>query len=340
MAFRRPVKLDGSNLRNMTDAEILLLQQEAIRQHGLNPAVTLTYDAGNGTLATIPDYRYQAGPLASGSSPWPTPTQAGAVTVNYNHTVLSNPGESFPSRGNQSYSNFSYPVYLDGGDIRPMTTQDYFDTIITPAKDYLITNEGTDDNLYRAGTYTIHTTNSLSGATLVDANPIFSDTQADVTAFNAGSLPEVQDQPLHVQHYYLHRFDPVAGIDYVPPVVQKIDTYDLQSMPSVEYSSLTANLMRWNTLNGVDYTANVTRTKYIRYQYWPVAGAGATALPGTTADARGSSMANTLTGLQTIRYEQPNSTTYYAQYVPVGAATAYTTWNLIIAYIDNTGAYQ
>ena len=42
MAFRRPVKLDGGNLRNMSDAEILLLQQEAIRQYGLNPSTTLT----------------------------------------------------------------------------------------------------------------------------------------------------------------------------------------------------------------------------------------------------------------------------------------------------------
>lgn len=323
----------------MTDAEILLLQQEAIRQYGLNPSVTLSYDAGNGNLANIPDYRYQAGPLASSSSPWPTPTQSGAVTVNFNHTFLIFPSDAFPQRGTQSYSNFSYPVYLDGGNVRPMTTQDYFDTIITPAKDYLITNEGTDDNLYRAGTYTIHTTNSLSGATLVDANPIFSDTQADVTAFNAGSLPETLDQPLHVQHYYLHRFDPVAGVDFVPPVVQKIDTYDLQSMPSVEYSALSQNLIRWNVEQGVDYTQNVTRTKYLRYQYWATAGAGAAALP-STADARGSSMANTLTGSQTIRYEQPNSTTYYAQYVPVGAASAYTTWNLIAVYMDNTGAYQ
>ena len=219
-----------------------------------------------------------------------------------------------------------------------MTTQDFYDTLITPAKDYLITNEGTDDNLYRAGTYTIHTTNSLTGATLVDANPIFTDTQADITAFNAGSLPEVQDQPTTVQNYYLHRFDPVAGVDFVPPVVQKIDTNDLQAMPSAMYSSLAANNIRWNVDNGADYLG--TYTKYIVYQYWVTAGAGSQALPGTTSDARGSSMANNYTSSSTVRTEQPNSTTYYAQTVPSGSPSSYSTWNLIIAYVDNSGTYQ
>ena len=44
-------------------------------------------------------------------------------------------------------------------------TQDYFDTIITPAKDYLVSPDGSEDNLYRAGTYTIHTLSGLSGTT-------------------------------------------------------------------------------------------------------------------------------------------------------------------------------
>lgn len=342
MAFRRPVKLDGGNLRNMSDAEILLLQQEAIRQYGLNPSTTLTYSNGGGNLANIPDYRLQAGALATGSSPWPSSAAATTVTVNNQHTVQARAlsGAAFPYREATGYANFSYPVYLDGSNVRAMTTNDFYDTIITPAKDYLITNEGTDDNLYRAGTYTIHTTNSLTGATLVDANPIFTDTQADVTAFSAGSLPEVQDQPTTVQNYYLHRFDPVAGVDFVPPVVHKIDTNDLQVMPSAQYSALAADQIRYNVDNGYDYSGGSTFTKYITYQYWTVAGTGAAALPGTTSDARGSSMANNYTSSSTVRTEQPNSTTYYSQTVPSGSPSAYSTWNLIIAYQDNGGTYQ
>ena len=342
MAFRRPVKLDGGNLRNMSDAEILLLQQEAIRQYGLNPSTTLTYSNGGGNLTNIPDYRLQAGALATGSSPWPSSAAATTVTVNNQHTLFARAltGHAFPQREANSYANFSYPVYLDGSNVRAMTTDDFFDTIITPAKDYLITNEGTDDDLYRAGTYTIHTTNSLTGATLVDANPIFTDTQADITAFSAGSLPEVQDQPSTVQNYYLHRFDPVAGVDFVPPVVQKIDTNDLQAIPSAQYSALAANLIRWNVDNGIDYSGGSTYTKYIVYQYTVTAGAGAAALPGTTTDVRGSSMANNYTSSSTVRTEQPNSTTYYAQTVPSGSPSAYSTWNLIIGYVDGGGSYQ
>ena len=346
MAFRRPVKLDGGNLRNMTDAEILLLQQEAIRQYGLNPSTTLTYSNGGGNLANIPDYRLQASALAIAATPYPTPAGTSTVTVNNQHTVQARAlsGSAFPYRDANSYANFSYPVYLDNGNVRAMTTNDFYDTIITPAKDYLITNEGTDDNLYRAGTYTIHTTNSLTGATLVDSNPIYTDTQADIAAFSSGSLPEFQDQPETVQEYFLHRFDPVAGVDFVPPVVHKIDTNDLQVMPSAQYSALAADQIRYNVDNGYDYSGGSTFTKYISYQYWPIAGTGAAALPGTTSDARGSSMTNNIASSATTRTGQdqpdPNATQYYAQSVPSGAQTSYTTWNLIVAYTDNGGTYQ
>lgn len=339
MAFRRPVKLDGGNLRNMTDAEILLLQQEAIRQYGLAPSTTLSYSNGAGNLTTIPDYRLQAGANATGSSPWPTPGSASTITVNYNHTLQERVGAAYTYRGGTTYENFSFPVYLDGGDIKPMTWMDMQDTFFTPAKDYLITNEGTNDDLYRAGTYTIHTTNSLAGCTLVDANPIFTDTQADVTAFASGSLPEVQDQPTTVQNYYLHRFNPTAGVDFVPPVVHKIDTNDLQSMPSSVVSTLWANDMKYN----VDWGTNNTptgQTKFITYQYVTTAGAGAGSLPGTVADVRGPSMTNTYTNTQTTRYEQPGGATYYSQNVPSGTPTSYATWNLIITYVDISGNYQ
>ena len=340
MAFRRPIKLDGGNLRNMTDAEILLLQQEAIRQYGLAPSTTLSYSNGGGNLATIPDYRLQASANVSSSSPWPTPSAATTITVNYDHALQEREegGAPFPQRDANSYANFSYPLYFDGGNLRAMNTQDFWDTIITPAKDYLITNEGTDDDLYRAGTYTIHTTTSLTGATLVDANPIFSDTQADITAFASGNLPESQDQSTTVQNYYLHRFNPVAGVDFVPPVVHKIDTSDVQSLPSTMYSSLAKNQIRWNVDNGL--SAGGTQNKFMQYQFWPTAGAGAASLPGTFADARGSSMANTYTSAYIRRYEQPNSSTYYSQNVPTGTPTAYTTWNLIITYVDASANYQ
>lgn len=341
MAFRRPIKLDGGNLRNMTDAEILLLQQEAIRQYGLAPSTTLSYSSGAGNLAVMADYRLQASALASSSSPWPTPASGAYLTVNHKHTLLERaaalPGTPFPLRENFSYGNFSYPLYLDGSDLRAMDTRDFWETIIEPAKDYLITNEGIDDDLYRAGTYTIHTTTNLTGATLVDANPIFTDTQADIAAFASGTLPEIQDQPTTVQNYYLHRFDPVAGVDFVPPVVQKIDTNDVQSMPSAMYSSLAKNQIRWHVDNGVSDNG-AEQNKFLMYQFWPTSGAGSAALP-STADARGSSMANTFTTAQTTRYEQPNSSTYYAQTVPSGTPTAVTTWNLLIGYLNSSGNY-
>ena len=156
MAFRRPLKLVGGNLRNMSDAEILLLQQEAIRQYGLSPSTSLSYSAGGGNIGTIPDTRLSASPAVTAGSPWPTPSAAVTITVNYQHAVQNRVANPFQNRGPTAYGNMSYPVYFDGSNnIRAMTWQDFNDTILTPAKDLLITNEGTDDNLYRAGTYTI-----------------------------------------------------------------------------------------------------------------------------------------------------------------------------------------
>ncbi len=325
----------------MTDADILELQQETIRLYGLNPSVELSWDQNNGTLTTIPDTRSAAGPLATGSSPWPTPDPITTVTVNYQHTKLvtaSVPVSTFLLRESYpNYSNFSYPCYLDNGNVKTMTLTDFMDTIITPAKDYLITNEGSFDNVYRAGTYTIHTTNSLSGATLVDVNPVFTDTQADITAFSAGSLPETQDQPLTAQNYYLHRFDPVTSIDYTPPVVHKIDTNDLQALPSAGLADMFANCIRYSAVNGTDY--NGTTTKILTYDFQITSGTGATSL-SSTSDARGSGMTNTITTNQIDRTEQPNSTTYYSQNVPTGVPSTESTWNLIIAYKDQTNTLQ
>ena len=340
MAFRRPIKLDGGNLRNMTDADILELQQETIRLYGNNPSVVLSWDQNNGTLTVMADLRAAAGPLATGSSPWPTAQSITQIAVNYRHVVLTPANltaasllrESYPS-----YSNFSYPCYFDNGNIKAMTLTDFMDTIITPAKDYLITNEGSFDNVYRAGTYTVHTTNSLSGATLVDVNPIYTDTQADISAFSSGGLPETQDQPVTAQNYYLHRFNPVASIDYTPPVVHKIDTNDLQALPTAGFVDMFSNAIRYSAVAGTDY--NGTTTKILTYDFQVTSGTNATSL-SSTSDTRGSGMVNTITTSQFERQEQPNSTTYYSQNVPSGTPSAERTHHLIIAYKDETNTLQ
>ena len=81
MAVIRPLKLSASgDLIEMSSGEVQLLINEAIRLYGTAPGIELLYDQGSddGTgfqykLAAITENRLQASPLATGSSPWPTP---------------------------------------------------------------------------------------------------------------------------------------------------------------------------------------------------------------------------------------------------------------------------
>lgn len=326
----------------MSDAEILLLQQEAIRQYGLNPSTSLSYSAGGGNIGAIPDTRLSASPAVTAGSPWPTPSAAVTITVNYQHAVQNRVANPFQNRGSTTYSSMSYPVYFDGtNNIRAMNWQDFNDTILTPAKDLLISDEGTNDVVYRAGTYTIHTSDNLANCTLVDANPIFTDTQADITGFSSGTLPEQQDQPVTVQNYYLHRFNALAGtnpFNFVPPVVMRLSDLNLQSMPTNLFQTLLANDMQYNVDFGIDYGSG-TSTKYIQYRFHTTAGNGASSLT-STEDVRGSAMINTYTEVASTLNYLAYGNTYYAQNVPSGTPVAYATWNLVIGYVDNLGNRQ
>jgi hypothetical protein len=79
--------------------------------------------------------------------------------------------------------------------------------------------------LINAEIYTIHTTTSLTDYTAVPGPdgstiiPIFSDTRADVSAYDGASIPEAQDQPTTIQNYYLLKKD-VPALPALPSMVR------------------------------------------------------------------------------------------------------------------------
>lgn len=330
MAYRRPLKLDGGNLRSMSSAEVNLIVDETIRLYGNDPSITMAVDVGNGNLAPIIEYRLTAGPLATSSGPTPPADPADYISVTYDNTYSigndataltnfynSEFGGTFPKRQTMSsgvYANFSYPVYLTGsGDIQAMNATDVYDTFIIPALQKLVL--GTTTSSGQAGTYFISTSTSETDATLVSATPVAVDTTADISAFASGSLPETDDQPTTINSFYLHRVDPVAGVDYVPPVVMKINESNLQACPAGSFQPMFSDLIRYAALSN------------IRYQYYPSGSSPA------GFNTRGTGITDTYTGTYTTRYEQPNATTYYAQSVPTGTPTVQTTQFLNIGTI-------
>ena len=86
-----------------------------------------------------------------------------------------------------------------------MSLQDVKDTFLHPAID-LLTSASTSTQ--QAGTYTLATSTSLAGSTLVSSTPIFVDTRADTSAYTTKCRwyrRNALDQPTTITSYYLHR---------------------------------------------------------------------------------------------------------------------------------------
>jgi len=320
MALRKPLKrLPNGDLKSMNAAEIALIVDEAIRQYGNSPSITLNIDQGNGTLTALTDYYMIAGPLATSAGPAPAADAATYTSVAYNNVkgqssgdftdyLNANFGGTNPKRGPTIYANYSFPVYMAAsGNIQAMNATDFVHTFIVPAITKLVESGTT---VRQAGTYFISTSTSEAGATLVNAVPIFQDSVADVNAFNLGSLPEVQNQSFVANSFYLHRVNPVASVDYVTPACLKINTSDIQDSPAAPLGEMLQDWMQWAAINHAG--------SRIRYQIYP---------SGDVAYgvARGTGITNSYVAAYVTKYEQPDANTYYAQNVPTGSPTVQST---------------
>ena len=308
MAVRKPLYVASNNLREMTTAMVTEICQAAVYQYSLNPGVTLTVNAGNGTIGSINDTRKQAGAQSTSTTAFPsegTTAEPGTVTVAYNN-VVSTDASLTPTAD----TGKTWPVYYNSsGQIQAMNLTDVKDTFLHPAIDLLTSGStGTD----QAGTYTVSTGTSLSGCTNVSTTAIYTDTRADTGAYSAGSIPETQDQPTTITNYYLHRIDG-SNTSYTEPY------YLNGSNNIVEYTAATFNglLQEWMRKTAADSSDGYA----ISYTL------GTTA----TGNTRGSGMADTiLDGSGNYQTRQVNKDDYRAQEFPNGSSTTAATYYLRI----------
>lgn len=309
MAVRTPLKLNGSNLQEMSTAEITAIQTEAIRLYGLNPSVTLSVVTSGGNLGTINDTRLQAGAGSTSTTAFPSSTvtqDVSTVTVGY-------------SRLNETYdtaevewtdATYSYPLYYDAGNLREMTATDFADTFIYPAIDTLTSGStGTD----QAGTYFISTATSVVGATLVSATPVFTDTRADAAAYTADGLFETQDQPTTITNFYLHRVNSASAAGHELPICYTKTGTNLYQTPSATFTTALQSMIRY-------YAAEITGTK-IDYNI------------NGTGNNRGTAMTDTRLNSSTYLTRQVTLDDYRAQEVPSGTSTTISTYNLRITQV-------
>ena len=205
MPFRRPLKIVDSDLQEMTDADITLLRNRAIVNHGRDQGFRLTVAGGSGSLNSMNDTRKVGGAVSETDS-------AGAGNVT---TLTINFDRISSNTDNTGYNNdankISYPVYYesDGNSanlkIRAMTDSDFKDTFIRPVINTLV-NGGT--GVGNQGVYFV--TQDSTSSNLISSTPVFIDTVFDVNTYAGGTtgnllMPEDSDQPKINAKYYLAR---------------------------------------------------------------------------------------------------------------------------------------
>ena len=217
MAVRRPLYYVGGNLREMTDTQIAQIKARMFWSYVSNPSVALTVVNSGGSVGTLTDTRLQAGAASTSTSAFvgvettAEPSIVNVAIARLQQTVASDP--------NPATTPTQYPAYYTAeGQIKSMSLQDMYDTFAVEVfNGGWTSSDGSTiyPSLIAAQIYTISTTTSLTDYTAVPGPdgstiiPVFTDTRADVAAYDGASIPEDQDQPTTIQNYYLLKKDSV-----------------------------------------------------------------------------------------------------------------------------------
>lgn len=307
MAFRRPLYVDGSNdLREMDDTMIDGIRQWTLQSHAGSGLVgtTISFTASGGNLGTLTDNRLIAGVALQRVDRFPTQSETGdAANISINYSRMNQNTGIYSAVSDGGKKNF---VYYDGNDVVAMTNTDMYDTIYSPAIDTFVSGNDID------GTYRIGTSASISGMTEMFGGPIFTDTRANVGAYTAGGIGEVNDQPTTITNYYLHFVNSGYATNtsgYVNPVM--IDSNnDLFVTDSVTVrDNILLPDMRYWVGQKVRYSIN---------------GSG---------NNRGSAMVDTRMNGSNYQTRFVDANDYRAQEFPGGSATTVATYNLRIRRI-------
>ena len=316
MASRTPLYVDSNNdLKEMTAAEIVEVQERAIYHYGTNPTAVLTQVSGSGAnVAAMSDTRLQAGATSQSSTAFVaegSTAEPGTVTVSFDKINLAYTASG--SVGETSDTGTTFPVYYDNstGSILAMTLGDMKDTFLHPAIDLMIASS---ESANTAGTYTI--TNSASAATNYTKvssgdTPIFIDTRADASAYTAGGIPETLDQPTTITSYYLHRRDSTAATPSRMPVVIDGDN-NLAQMSNSTIDTVIGNWLRKTAAHSGDG---------YKITYDAATSGGNT---------RGTAMLDTKLNGSGNYLTRQVSDDYRSQEMPNGSAATVTTYNLRI----------
>ena len=328
MTARLPLYWDEANsntavtrLTEMSSTDLQAIFQNAAHLLANDEVVTVSRVASGGNMGTMYDNRRTAGAatengpsaVANYASEAATPN-TGSEEVTYTTLQVDYTLATAPTYTDE---NIAFPVYAVGTGslgIRAMTKADFRDTFIIPTIDALVSSGETAD---QGGTYFIAATNSVTGATLQNANPVFIDRRADSAVYTSGGIPEAEDQPIVINQYYLHKVN-TSAVAYEPPFY--IDTSgDIRQYTVAAFDAL--------ILGELKHIASDSTGNEIQYSL--TAGSSALTLKGTL-------MNNTIldgssaSGYTTRQVGTTGNDLYRTQEFPVGSPTNLETYGLRI----------
>ena len=298
MAARTPLKLDGTNVREMSSTDYNNCIARMAYLYLTDPSVTLSQVGSSGSLSGMNDTRTQAGASTSDATNFHTEGETpnvSTVTVGYDRINQATVSASAPADTN----NIRFPAYIDSSNnVKAMTQQEMYDTYASDAIDAVIAALP-----YQIGT----STTPPSGYTNVSTTPVFVDTRANAGAYTAGGIGETQDQPTTITNYYLHRANG-SSTDYSATPMTINSSGNLEELTQAEFDVIMKECIR--------YTAESLSGNRVRYY---IDGSGT---------SLGTGMVNTKLNSSTYQQRYVNTDDYRTQEFPSGSAATISTYYL------------
>jgi hypothetical protein len=306
MAVRRPLYNLSGDLKEMSDSMIDSIIDRSIYEYSQNPSAFIyPANSGTGNMGSLTDTRKIASTVTSHPSSFQTPGSLGDTSVTHNRMLMDQiPGTIYNTPINPTDdTGKTFPVYNDSGNIRAMSLQDMKDTFLHPAIDLLV---GSNTSNSQAGTYTLHTSTSLSNHSLLTGTAMYTDTRYNGTT----NVSSTRDRPSTVTNYYLFRRTWSGSAPTYTSPMYITGSNDIQEYTQTNFDSLLSDWLRYTAASSTDgYKIN-----------YNINGSGTTR--ATMTDTR-------LTG-NTTRTLFVNADDYRSQRFPAGSSSAVSTYQLKI----------
>jgi hypothetical protein len=313
MTVRIPLKLAGSNLKQMSAAEITAIKNQVRHLYGTDPSVVISRVVSpGGNLGALNDTNLIAGAATSGQ------VSSYVTEANTPNTTTETDGQDrfFQTLTNTTEvadtGNIAFPVYSDdNNNIKSMSLTDVYDTFIYPAIDIL--TDGSDQpGTYRVGPAVAPGgSTALAGHTQQHEFAVFTDTRADTSNYTSAGIPEALDQAEAINRYYLYVTNNISAVSYTAPLFITDTDYHLQQYTTSNFDTILKNCVR--------HVASEDASGYkIRYR---LNGAG---------NQKGAGMENTVLVNQTYVQYLASIDDYRTQKFPSGTAISTNTYYLNI----------